>query len=247
MSKMGSHDPFGHLQHKLWQKERPRIKLAVCVATHFKASVRMRLALPKVGTRSPSRLLQLQSSIAEVKKPRLGGVLISLERPWSVDVENGLAWAIWTSTAQVMVERRVGSQTGSWTPNHKKSRINLTPVCADGVQHTIEKLLRRATIASDLIPIWSLSRELWAPKVPRVQTETVSGLLFGSPGDKSHLDAGATEQRREYYMGKVVVSPESGPWWVKWIRVAHGLSQHQRCFRKWTNPLVVGFDAGPSY
>jgi hypothetical protein len=23
MSKMGSHDPFGHLKHKLWPKERP--------------------------------------------------------------------------------------------------------------------------------------------------------------------------------------------------------------------------------
>jgi hypothetical protein len=29
MSEMGSHDPFGHLQHKLWAKERPRVKLVV--------------------------------------------------------------------------------------------------------------------------------------------------------------------------------------------------------------------------
>jgi len=27
MSKMGSHDPFGHLKHKLWPKEMPRVKL----------------------------------------------------------------------------------------------------------------------------------------------------------------------------------------------------------------------------
>jgi len=27
--EMGLHDPFGHLQHKLWQKEMPRVKLAV--------------------------------------------------------------------------------------------------------------------------------------------------------------------------------------------------------------------------
>jgi hypothetical protein len=25
MSKMGSHDPFGHLKHKLWPKERPEV------------------------------------------------------------------------------------------------------------------------------------------------------------------------------------------------------------------------------
>jgi hypothetical protein len=70
---------------------------------------------------------------------------IPVKRPWSVDVENGLAWAILTSVAQVMVERRVGSQTGSLTPDHKKSGINLIPMCEDGVQHTVEKLLRRAT------------------------------------------------------------------------------------------------------
>jgi len=28
MSKMGSHDPFGHLNHKLWPKEKPKVKLA---------------------------------------------------------------------------------------------------------------------------------------------------------------------------------------------------------------------------
>jgi hypothetical protein len=33
MSKVGSHDPFGHLKHKLWPKEGPRIKLAVWLPT----------------------------------------------------------------------------------------------------------------------------------------------------------------------------------------------------------------------
>jgi hypothetical protein len=29
MSKTASHEPFGHLQHKLWQKEGSGVKLAV--------------------------------------------------------------------------------------------------------------------------------------------------------------------------------------------------------------------------
>jgi len=29
MSKMGSHHPFGHLKHKLWLKERSRVKLII--------------------------------------------------------------------------------------------------------------------------------------------------------------------------------------------------------------------------
>jgi hypothetical protein len=30
---MGSHDPFEHLKHKLWSKERPRVKLAIWLPT----------------------------------------------------------------------------------------------------------------------------------------------------------------------------------------------------------------------
>ncbi len=29
MSKMGSHDPFEHLKHKLWPKEKLGVKLAI--------------------------------------------------------------------------------------------------------------------------------------------------------------------------------------------------------------------------
>jgi hypothetical protein len=38
--------------------------------------------------------------------------------------------------------------------------------------------------------------------VAGVQTGTVSGLLLGSPGIKSHSDVGAAERRREYYKGE---------------------------------------------
>jgi hypothetical protein len=33
MSKMGLHDPFGHLKHKLWPKERSGVKLAIWLLT----------------------------------------------------------------------------------------------------------------------------------------------------------------------------------------------------------------------
>jgi hypothetical protein len=35
-----------------------------------------------------------------------------------------------------------------------------------------------------------------------IQTRTISGLIFGSPGIKSHSDVGAAERYREYYMGE---------------------------------------------
>jgi len=58
---------------------------------------------------------------------------------------------------------------------------------------------------------------------------TVSGPLLGSPGTKSHSDAGAAKQRKEYYMGegggfprvRAVVSQVSPccPWLVPTPRV----------------------------
>jgi hypothetical protein len=57
-------------------------------------------------------------------------------------------------------------------------------------------------IGSDLVLIGGRGEKLWWPKVPGVQTGTISGLHFGSPGTKSHLGVGAAEQRIEYYMGE---------------------------------------------
>jgi hypothetical protein len=39
-------------------------------------------------------------------------------------------------------------------------------------------------------------------KVSGVQTGTISGLHFGSPGKKCHSDASAAERHREYYKGE---------------------------------------------
>jgi hypothetical protein len=64
------------------------------------------------------RLPKTQSLIAGVKTPRIEMFFISLESSWSVDVQNGLAWAIWISAAHVMGKRRVGSQTNNLTPDH---------------------------------------------------------------------------------------------------------------------------------
>jgi hypothetical protein len=59
----------------------------------------MKLTLPKLGLGSHVGLKNFQSSITGVKTPRIEVFFISLENYRSVDVENGLAWAIWTSAA----------------------------------------------------------------------------------------------------------------------------------------------------
>jgi hypothetical protein len=85
---------------------------------HFWKSVRMTLTLSKWGLGNPLGLPKLQSSIAGVKTPCLEAFFMSLESYWSLDVKNGLVWAIWTFAAQVMAKRRVGSQTGNLTSDH---------------------------------------------------------------------------------------------------------------------------------
>jgi hypothetical protein len=78
----------------------------------------MKLTLPKLGLGSPPGLPKLQSSITRVKTPRIGVFFISLESYGSLDVENGLALAIWTYVAQVMAKRKARSQIGNLTPDH---------------------------------------------------------------------------------------------------------------------------------
>jgi hypothetical protein len=74
--------------------------------------------LEKLEVWSPPGLPNVQSSTARPKTPRIEAFLVSLERSWNVNIENGLALAIQTFAAQVMGKRRAGSQTGSLTPDH---------------------------------------------------------------------------------------------------------------------------------
>jgi len=54
----------------------------------------------------------------------------------------------------------------------------------------------------DLISIRGLHTKLWIPKVTGVPTLGISGLPFGSPGIKCHLDVGLVERHRVYYKGE---------------------------------------------
>ncbi len=82
---------------------------------------------------------------------------------------------------------------------------------------------------SDLVAIGCGSRELWAPKVPGLQSRqfrdnfgTISGLQLGSPGNLCHLDVASAASCRVYYMGD-------------------GGGFPQGCLGMWTNHFVVGF------
>jgi hypothetical protein len=95
---------------------------------HFEGSVRMKLTFPKLGLGSLLGLLKLQSSIIGVKTPCIGVFFISLESYQSVVVENGFAWAIWTSQHKLWQKERPGVKLAVWLPA-TKSRESMWPWC----------------------------------------------------------------------------------------------------------------------
>jgi hypothetical protein len=77
-------------------------------------------------------------------------------------------------------------------PLKVRNRPNLG-VCRWSATHYWKDPKGSYKFALDLIPIGGLNKELWTHKVPGVQTGTVSGLLLGSLGIKSHSDVGVVE------------------------------------------------------
>jgi hypothetical protein len=88
------------------------------VATPLWPSVGVKPNTPKVGDLESSGTPKCLEFDNKAQKPHIEVFLVSSESSRSVDIENGLALAIWTSVAQVMGKRRAGSQTGSLTPDH---------------------------------------------------------------------------------------------------------------------------------
>jgi len=186
---------------------------------HFEGSVKSSLTLPKMGLGSPWGLPKLQSSIAGAKTPCIRVFFIPLESSWSVDVQNGLTWAIWTSASQVIVERRAGNQTSSLTPDHKKLRIDPIPVCVGGVRHTVGKL------STSAIGLFQTSSELKVgarsyecPKSRESKPGHFRDYTLGVPGKSAIRMQVQRWDAENTIWGKVVASPEFGSWWVKWVQ-----------------------------
>ncbi len=114
---------------------------------YFWKSGGMTLTLPKWGLGSPLGLPKLQSLISGVKTPCIEVFFISMESYQILDVENGLAWGIWTFAAQVMTKKKVGNRPdlGAW-------RWSAT--------YRWKALDESYMFALDLIPIGGMSKEL---------------------------------------------------------------------------------------
>ncbi len=65
------------------------------------------------------------SSIIKVKTPCIEAFFISLESYWSVNVENGFAWTIWTSATQVIAKKK--GQESNWQFDSQPLKVENRP------------------------------------------------------------------------------------------------------------------------
>jgi hypothetical protein len=136
---MASHEPFGHLKHKLWAKERPGVKLAVWLPT------------TKSRESTWSRCVQMECNTP-------------LESSW------GEIRVCFRPHPNSRFEPGVMSSQSPGSPNResKPGQFRDSSLGVPGIKTN-----------------W-----MW---VPRSNAENT-------------------------IWGKVVASPESGPWWVKWVQ-----------------------------
>jgi hypothetical protein len=138
-----------------------------------------------------------------------------------------------------MGKRRAGSQIRSLTPDHKKLGIDPILLCADGVRHTIGKLLRRATSlleTSSQSEVWARSYEFpksWESKPGQFRVSSL-----GVPGIKAIWMRVPRSNVENTIWGKVVASLESRPWWVKWVQGHPWLVPTPKGCRMNSNQLV---------
>ncbi len=84
----------------------------------------------------------------------------------------------------------------------KVGKRPLSDVCSRSATWRWKALDESYNFGWNLVPIRAWSEKLWMPKVPGVQTGTISGLHLESPGKKSHLDVASVRSCREYYNGE---------------------------------------------
>jgi hypothetical protein len=87
-------------------------------------------------------------------------------------------------------------QESNWQFNSRPLKVRNRPlpdICRRSAIGHWKALEESYNFGLDLTPIGGRSQEIWVPKVPRVQLETVLGLLLGSPGKKCHSDVAPAE------------------------------------------------------
>jgi hypothetical protein len=197
----------------------------IVVTTLLSKSARMTFTLPKWGLGSSQGLPKLQSSISGVKTPCIEAFFISLKNHRSVDVENGLAWAIWTFEAQ-SYDKKKGHES-NWQFDSQLLKVGNQPnpsVCKWSATHYWKDFDEGYNFALDLIMIGGLhevmrpqsrgSPNCWNFGTPTWESQDKKSFGFSSHGELHSI----------LYGGRWWLPPSLGRGESCESRVARGLS-----------------------
>jgi hypothetical protein len=139
-----------------------------------------------------------------------------------------------------MPKRKIENQIDNLTPNHLKSRIDPISLHVGGAWQAIEKLSTRF-----ITLLWTSSRsevytQSYNPaRLWEFQPWQFQDSHLGIPGQKV-IWMWASWRGIEYTIwGKVGASPESGPWWVLWVRGCSWFVLAPKVLQLCTNHFVL--------
>jgi len=108
---MASHEPFGHLQHKLWSKEGPGIKLAIWLpTTKSRESTWSRCVQVKYDAPSESSWGELQLCFRPRPDPSSGQEVMNTQSPGSPNWDS-FETSLWESWEKVSFECKCDGET----------------------------------------------------------------------------------------------------------------------------------------
>jgi len=111
MSKMALHEPFGHLQHKLWSKEGPWVKLAIWLSTTKSwESTRSRCVQVKCNTSLKSSQGQLQVCFRPCPNRRSEREVINAQSPKSPN-QDSFETPLWESREKLPFRCKCNEET----------------------------------------------------------------------------------------------------------------------------------------
>jgi hypothetical protein len=170
---------------------------------HFGASVRMGLALPKVGTWESIETPETSEFNCKGQNTLHCDVIYIIGKLLKCK-----CWK-WVRMNHLDICSTSYGKKKGWESNWqfdsrplKVGNWSDPNACKWSATHRWKTLDESYKFSWNFIPIRGPSKELWTRKMARVQTGTVSRLLVKSPEIKSHSDVGATMRRKEYYMGE---------------------------------------------
>jgi hypothetical protein len=143
MSKMASHGPFGHSQHKLWSKEGPKVKLAVWLpTTKSRESTWPWCVQTECDTPLESSRGKLQVCLRPGSNPRSEPRVMSSQSPGSPN-RNRFGTPLWESREREPFGCRCGGVTqrilygGRWwlPPSPGRGESNESKVARGLSQH----------------------------------------------------------------------------------------------------------------